>query len=203
MKVLTRISVTARPIRLAPLESTVRALVRRRGFTLIEIMVVLVIVGIMLTMFTVSMGGFSEDEEREHARRFEALLDLAADEASIQGRELGLRFYQHGYEFAVREAISDADGNLVWAWRPEQDDNFLRPRELGEDITLDLELDGKEVTLPYEASDRDVYQPQVYILSAGGFEPPFVLRIRPAFSRDGVALSVDTDGAVEWLEDEF
>ncbi|MEE4186123.1 MAG: type II secretion system minor pseudopilin GspH [Gammaproteobacteria bacterium] len=174
----------------------------QRGFTLLEIMVVLVIVGVMLAMFTLSMGGFGEDEEREHARRFAALLDLAAEEASIQGREIGIRFYQHGYEFAVREALSDADGNLVWTWRPEVDDNFLRPRELGEEVTVDLELDGKEITLPYAASERETYQPQVYLLSSGGLEPPFVVRIRPSFSRDGVALSVTADGAAEWLDDE-
>jgi general secretion pathway protein H len=172
------------------------------GFTLIEIMVVLVIVGVMLAMFTLSMGSFNEDDAREHVRRLEALLNLAADEASIQGREIGLRFYQHGYEFSVRQQMEDKDGNRRWVWLPEQDDNFLRPRDLGEDITVDLEIDGKELTLAYEADGKKDYKPQIYVFSAGGIEPAFTVRLRPSFERRGVTLSVTADGSIEWLDDE-
>jgi len=206
-KALTRTSAAAHLIRQTP-GLPGRTVFRTcpatlRCFTLLEIMVMLVIVGVMLAMFTLSMGSFGEDEEREHVRRFAALLELAAEEASIQGREIGIRFYQHGYEFAVREALSDADGNLVWTWRPEVDDNFLRPRDLSEDVTIDLELDGNEITLPYAANEKEAYRPHVYLLSSGGLEPPFVVRIRPSFARDGVTLSVSADGAAEWLEDEY
>lgn len=183
-------------------ERTASGAIRARGFTLIEIMVVLVIVGVMLSLFTLSMGAFTEEDEREHVRRLEALLDLAADEASIQGREIGLRFFQHGYEFSVRQRVEDNEGNVFWAWFPEQDDNYLRPRDLGEELTVELELDGKDITLPYEADPKKEYLPQIYLLSAGGVDPPFVVRVRPAFQRNGVALSVNQDGSTEWLDDD-
>ena len=80
------------------------------GFSLLEIMIVVVIMGILVSIFTLSMGSFSDDATSEHARRLEALINLATEEASMQGREVGLRFYEHGYEFSARVSGEDKDG---------------------------------------------------------------------------------------------
>jgi len=173
-----------------------------RGFTLIEIMVVLVVVGILVSLFTLSMGSLTEDEDREHMRRLEALLGLALEEASIQGREIGLRFYQHGYEFSAREWRENKDGSLEVYWAPLQDD-LLRPRFTGDELSFDIELDGNQITLLFEADSEKAYRPHVEINSDGFVEPPFVALLRPAFSNRGVALSVTEDGTVEWVEDDF
>ena len=59
------------------------------GFTLLELLVVLVIIGILLTMASLSVGGGGEQRQlREEAERITALLALAADEAILKNREL-------------------------------------------------------------------------------------------------------------------
>lgn len=175
----------------------------QRGFTLLEIMVVVVIVGIMISLATLSIGSIAEDSTAEHARRLEALLDLSLEEAGIRGRELGLRFYQHQYEFSTRVQGVDEDGNAVWLWTPLADDGMLKTRNLGDDVTLELEVEGEEVTLEYEADSDEVYEPQVFILSSGDIEPEFSILIRPSFSGGGVRLNVSPVGKVEREYEEF
>jgi general secretion pathway protein H len=173
------------------------------GFTLLEIMVVIVIIGIMLSLATLSIGTATDDGVDEHSRRFEALLELALEEASIKGREIGLRFYQHHYEFSARVAAVDKDGLPVWIWEPLEADRLLRPRNLGEDITLDLELEGNQVVLEYERDTEDPYVPQVFIFSSGDISPAFMLRVRPSFNSNGMKLTVNEMGEAERSRDEL
>ena len=59
-----------------------------RGFTLIEIMVVMVIIGIMALMIGLSVGNrSSEDRMEAEARRIQQLLQFASDEAQAKGLE--------------------------------------------------------------------------------------------------------------------
>jgi len=174
---------------------------RARGFTIIEILVVVVVIGVMVSIFTLSVGNFAEDQGAEDMRRLEALIDLASEEAAMQGREIGLTFYQHGYEFSVREFLTDAEGVPYTRWMVMDQDRIFRPRNLGEDISFDLDLNEEEVVLSYERDTREEYEPQIFILSSGEIEPPFVTRIRPAFENTGFTLTADTDGTLD-IDDE-
>ena len=174
-----------------------------RGFTLVEMLVVIVVIGVLVSIFTLSVSGFAEDTGAEDMRRLEALVELAVEEAGMQGREIGLTFYQHGYEFSVRETFEDDDGRLFQRWVPLQDDRLLRPRDLGEDLTVDLELADTEITLLYEPDTEEEYEPQIFLLSSGEIEPPFTARIRPSFESDGFLLSAATDGSIETSVDGF
>jgi general secretion pathway protein H len=173
------------------------------GFSLLEIMIVVVIIGILVSIFTLSMGSFSDDATSEHARRLEALINLATEEASMQGREIGLRFYQHGYEFSARVPDLDEDGLLKWRWIPLEDDKLLKARDLGEDFTVDLLIEGKEVDLDYDPKEDEEYEPQIYLFSSGDLAPPFSARIRPSFSNHAVLLSAEIDGKTEVKPDDF
>ena len=173
------------------------------GFSLLEIMVVIVIIGIMISLATLSIGSATGDGIDEHSRRFEALLELALEEASIEGREIGLRFYQHGYEFSARVPAVDKDGLPIWIWEPMEKDRLLKPRDLGEDIALDLELEDKEIVLEYERDMQETYAPQIFVFSSGDISPPFMVRIRTSFNSDGIKLAVNELGEVETSRDEF
>jgi len=173
------------------------------GFSLLELMIVIVIVGVLVSIFTLSVGSFSDNETSEHARRLQALIDLATEEATMQGREIGLRFYQHGYEFSVRAPGIDENGLQVWDWIPLDDDRLLRPRELGEEYALDLLIEDKEVDLDYARSEDDVYTPQIFLFSSGDILPAFKTRIRPSFSNAAILLTAATDGTIEIESDDF
>jgi len=160
---------------------------------------VIVVIGVLVSIFTLSIGGFMEDDGEEDARRLETLIQLASEEASMQGREIGLTFYQHGYEFSVLGTAEDKDGKTVQQWAPLQDDRLLKPRDLGSALAVDLELEGRDTTLLYERDTEATYEPQIYLLSSGDIEPPFSARIRPQFANQGFLLQADVDGAVEFV----
>ncbi len=173
------------------------------GFSLIELMMVIVIVGILVGMFSLSLGSFAEDENVEDARRLAALIELARDEASIQGQEFGLYFYQQGYEFSRLEAVISEEGETSVVWLPLDQDRQLRPRTLGEESFLELDIEGKEIVLRFERDTQNEYEPQVYLLSSGEVDPPFRLRFKKSFNDDDIELEYNFNGLVEPANDDI
>ena len=78
------------------------------GFTLIEILVVLVIVGILMSVAFLSFGILGDDRglDRE-ARRLASLIELVSEEASTQGRDFGIEFMTGGYRFVEYDPLLD------------------------------------------------------------------------------------------------
>ena len=193
------------------------------GFSLLELLVVVFIIGILATMFTLSVGltGGDRDLERE-VDRLQALLKLASEEALMQGREIGMRFYIDGYEFATfQEDFQDyRDPDPEDATDPDEVKNLdpsewvivagqelLGPRHLPEEMVLELEIDGRSVVLTGEDDQRDdddgsekEYRPQIRIFSSGDFIP-FIVRLRRSFQNDGTIIDVGADGTVEVTEE--
>jgi general secretion pathway protein H len=76
---------------------------RRKGLTLVEVLVVLAIVGVIAAMVTLSVRS-QGDEARIEANRFADRLRLAADEALIAGRPVTLTMDPAGYAFSAAGA---------------------------------------------------------------------------------------------------
>lgn len=166
------------------------------GFTLLELLVVLVIVGILVSLLTLSVGLLGEDTAlRREAERIEALVQLAGDETMLHGFEMGLRFYRRAYEFSIYQ---DETGE----WTPLEGDRLFRRRDISETLELDLELEGRDVILEDDADEDQEYRPQVFIMSSGDITP-FNLRFREAFSSDGFQVLIKADGAAEIKHDEL
>lgn len=145
------------------------------GFTLIEILVVVVIVGIIVATATLSVGVLGRDRElEEEAKRFTAVLSQAREEAELQGMDVGVFVTQPAYEYLRY------DGRREY-WKPIEDDRLFRTRELPEGVRARLWIDGREVVLkpklePYEEKEHDKHAPQVMALSSGDVSP-FELRL--------------------------
>ncbi len=148
---------------------------RSRGFTLIELLVVLVIVSIISAAAVLSLGALGGSSPAKHtAEQLAALTDLAAQQAVMQGRQYGLRVSPHAYEFLLY------DGN---GWSLVQDDNLLRARQLGNGVSLSLQLEGTAVILPEnnnkngtdssnnDGSGKQAIKPQIMLLSSGEITP--------------------------------
>src|SRR4051812_10272559 len=88
---------------------------RRNGFTLVELMVVLVILGLATAAVVLSMpeqGGSVEAE----AERFAARAKAARDEAIVQSRPVALTVDDGGYGFAQRRGGEwQAGARHAWA----------------------------------------------------------------------------------------
>lgn len=95
---------------------------RPYGFTLIEVLVVIVIIGVMAGMIVVSMTmGDPRRELLREAERLRTVLSLAAEEAVIQQIELGAEFTESGYRFLKW----DMPGGETSAMQSSEDDPGL------------------------------------------------------------------------------
>lgn len=173
------------------------------GFTLLELLVVVFIVGIIAAMFTLSVGvtAGSDREMRREADRLAALLRLALEDATFQSRELGLRLYPQRYEFSVFDRGDPADPEDD-AWIPIKNDVFAS-RELPEVFEFGLDIEGRTANL--ERSEQDVkkrYQPQVFIFSSGDFSDAFVVRLQDRKEERGYSVEAAMDGTVKVSRDE-
>lgn len=190
------------------------------GFSLLELLVVVFIIGILATMFTLSIGVLGEDSELdEELDRLQALMNLAREDAVTQGRELGMHFYPDGYEFAVFQEdfveYFDPNGDQQdqSKWVVTGSDTLLKPRRLPEGIVIELEIEGRQIVLKARQepqtdnseTDEDVdkdkdevdeYRPQVWLYSTGDMSP-FVIRFRREFGNEGLFLEFNDDGEVE------
>lgn len=68
-----------------------------RGFTLIEVLVVMVLVSMMLGLAVVSIGDGFQRKMRGEAERLQAVLIAAADEAIYNNSSIGIYFSKDGY----------------------------------------------------------------------------------------------------------
>ncbi len=93
------------------------------GFTLIEILVVLVVLGIAATVATLAWSGDDTGAATREARRFAGALEHAAARAQVRAETLGVSAEDTGWRFWRREPQRGA-------WQPLADDDVLAARTL-------------------------------------------------------------------------
>jgi general secretion pathway protein H len=91
-----------------------------RGFTLLELLVVLVIVGVMLGVVSFNAMPSSQQVLENEARRIALLLQLARDEAIVRNSPVAFEADPERYRFLLRT-------NKTWA--PLEKDDLLRERD--------------------------------------------------------------------------
>jgi general secretion pathway protein H len=155
-----------------------------RGFTLIEILVVVVIIGLVAIGAVLTLGSSRRDDALEtESRRLEGVISYVREQAELATREYGLRVEGGRYEFL---AFDPRRG----LWRTVDEDDILRLRTLPPGVRLRLIVEGREVLLR-PPREGDPLVPQVMLFSNGDVTP-FEITIE----RDGAeepALIASTD----------
>lgn len=170
------------------------------GFTLIEVLVVVMIIGIISAVVVLGMGNLGDDRElRNEAQRMTSLIEMASDEAMLQGRDFGLEIMLSGYRFVEYDP-------LTGRWSEIIGDDLMRPRRLGQDSEFDLFLEDKRVILDIDAANTDAddddgnqreeYLPHVLVLSSGDISP-FVLDIIRTTDESSIRLSASATGELK------
>jgi len=130
-----------------------------RGFTLLEVLVVIVLIGIIVTFAVLNIGGDRRAEELdETAQTFAALIELARDAAISRSEEWGIQVDPETYHFVYLEEDK---------WVDVQFSSVFRARPWGKGIEVELVLEGRDAILE-EADDE---QPSILILSSGELTP--------------------------------
>ncbi len=163
---------------------------RSRGFTLVEILVVVVIMAIVVSLAILSIGVTGRDPQLdEETRRIEGLVDILHERALLEGRDFGLRIEPAAYEFAVYDTNRDR-------WLAMNDEGEFRRRALPKGVTFQLELDSVVVVLkPLDRnlSDGPPPAPQIAI-AASGEGTPFRLTLLRAATRARASVAGDAFG---------
>ena len=161
---------------------------REGGFTLIEIMLVLVLLSVSSMAVIMSLPESRDDHLEEQASRFYQLVQLLNEDALLNGMDYGIYFNQERQEY--RFMILTSDG-----WQPLEKSRFFTEVKIEKDIEFEMELGGSawadddRLFEPGSLFDEDMFAdvekdkkpkpPQVMVLSSGEVTP-FLFRLFPA-----------------------
>jgi len=132
-----------------------------RGFTLVEVLVVVVIVGITLSPVVVNFGRDDKRVLADEAQRLALLLEHAHDEAVASSNQLSWAADAQGYRFAVATGPD--------SWTPLTTDEIFRPREWTHGVSFGGVRTMQNPTSPVWAPRLD--------FSPSGFNAPFEMQL--------------------------
>ena len=155
------------------------------GFTLLEMLVVVAIIGIVLSFAMLAIGGDPRAEELEReSRQFAELLRLGNEQAVLRGEEWAVQIEPDQYRFL----IYTGEG-----WSSVADDELFRPRQWAEDTLFDIELEGREV----EIVSSDDPKPTL-ILYSSGETSPFTAVFRSDATDARYQVTANLAGEIRW-----
>ena len=155
---------------------------RTKGFTLIEILVVLVVIGIVLAVALMSFGDFGVSRKQQlTVLQLKASMASAQLDAILKPTVLGLEFTKTGYRYYRYDY--DATINQA-AWLPLQHDNLSDLNAFSADTVVSL----------LRPATKIKHQPNIYFLPDSTITP-FIIII--AFSNGNTfKISSDHEGGI-------
>ncbi|MGB5257973.1 MAG: type II secretion system minor pseudopilin GspH [Woeseiaceae bacterium] len=176
------------------------------GFTLIEILVVVIIIATVSGIALMSIGLIGDDRELDTERqRIASLLKVAQDEATLQGREFGLEMMTTAYRFVEFDPFSSQWSEIIG-------DDLFRMRELPDGMEFELYVEDKRVVLesdPQQFEDPDQqnmsltaekYAPHIFVFSSGELTA-YEIRLRRPQNNQELSIRGDILGQIEFVEE--
>jgi len=164
-----------------------------RGFTLLEVLIVLFIISLMTGIAVVSLPSFTQSDyfDRE-SQRIRVLIRMLSEKAITQSNDYGLQINRYGGSGVYGYEFFRYDEEYQ-EWQPLNESPF-KPRKLDLELSLSLRVEGKT----FDVFARGA--PPVLMLSSGEMTP-FELDIRQE-KKSGLLKTLNTDGYsdVDWLK---
>ena len=151
---------------------------RSAGFTLIEMMLVLVLLATSAVAVISTLPDNKRDEVKEQAVRFHHLAQLLGEDAMLNGVDYGIRVEPHQYNFLQLTQ----DG-----WQPLEGAKFYTDVKLDNAITTQVEIGGawKDKDRLFKSDslfkDEDLFtksdeekkkiKPQIVVMASGEYTP--------------------------------
>ena len=138
---------------------------RARGFTLLEVLVVVLIIGVIINFAVLSVGDrVQADTLDNESRRLARLMSLAQEEAELLGVLIGFRHTEQ----AIQWVMLVGDGR----WQPYAEPGPLRGRAVPEPVMLQLRVEGRVMPPAQDEVKPDAsLEPQGLFLSSGEATP--------------------------------
>jgi general secretion pathway protein H len=165
-----------------------------RGFTLLELMIVVFVIGLVTAGVVISFSGGQRDEQLEReAERLDALFDYVREQAELQTRDYGFRISTRGYSFVVYDVLANQ-------WRPAEEDDALRERPFPDGIETEVVVEGRKVVLESKKKDIEDFMPHVMIFSNGDISSFEVILQRDEGENQRSRIYSDESGNVKLLQ---
>lgn len=160
---------------------------KNKGFTLIEVLLVVALIAIMASTVVFSLPDNNRDEAEQQAKSLWLRLQLLNEEAMLSGRDYGLRIDSTKNRYFLQQLESEG-------WQPLQLDRLPYETELVKPLKFEFNLGGSawqdqdRLFNPTSLFDEEMFadleeekelpEPQVFVMSSGEVTP-FSIAIYP------------------------
>ena len=129
----------------------------QRGFTLIELIVVILIIGLLLTMASMSVTTSTDKSLETEAKRFASIMKFASDESIVNSQLVRAQINKQQYQLSFGPT-----GEI------ESEDKIFRPREISDHIHIDVVLEDEKIE--FERLEEGSFA-NIYVLPSGEMTP--------------------------------
>jgi general secretion pathway protein H len=159
---------------------------RNAGYTLIEILIVLFILGIVTSVALLSINQNDNKRMESFANEITQIMTLAEEQAMLEPNVLGLSITEHAFQFA---SLQPGKGSKKNSWLPLED-VILGKHHIPRNIQIAIAVGGTPLNVDNLGGD-----PQI-IISMNGDITPFTIYVSKKGEKPRYAIIGDGDGNV-------